>query len=275
MLYLVATPIGNLGDITYRAVEALQGCHEVWCEDTRQTAKLLNHLGIKKPLVSCHEYTQKEKAPQLLEKLRAGLDIAYVSDAGMPGISDPGAVLVQACMEAGLPYTVLPGPSAVLTAAVLSGLPLDRFTFFGFLPREGMERKKALGDLSACGCTAILYESPHRVKDTLEDVLRVAGDCPCALVRELTKVHESCRRGAISEVLSALPEEVRGECVLLFAIPPREEAAPTEQELDALLLRLMEHMTLKDAAREASETLKMPKKQVYARALVLKGKDSL
>ena len=273
MLYLIATPIGNLGDITYRAVETLQRCDEVWCEDTRQTAKLLNHLNVKKPLTSCHEYTQKEKAPQLLEKLRGGLDIAYVSDAGMPGISDPGAVLVQACIEAGLPYTVLPGPSAVLTAAVLSGLPLGRFTFFGFLPREGAERKKALGDLSACGCTAILYESPHRVRDTLQNVLDAAGDCPCALVRELTKVHESCQRGSISEVLSALPEEIKGECVLLFSIPPRAEDAPTAEELDALLRRLMEHMTLKDAAREASETLKLPRKQVYARALELRGKN--
>lgn len=271
MLYLVATPIGNLGDITYRAVETLGRCDEVWCEDTRQTAKLLNHLGVRKPLVSCHEYTQKEKAPQLLEKLRAGLSIAYVSDAGMPGISDPGAVLIQACIEAGLPYTVLPGPSAVLTAAVLSGLPLSRFTFFGFLPREGAERKQALEDLNACGCTAILYESPHRVRDTLQDVLNAAGDCPCALVRELSKVHESCQRGHITEILAALPEEVKGECVLLFSIPPRAEAAPTADELDGLLLRLMDHMTLKDAAREASEALKLPKKQVYARALELKN----
>lgn len=271
MLYLVATPIGNLGDITYRAVETLQGCDEVWCEDTRQTAKLLNHLGIKKPLVSCHEYTQKERAPQLLEKLRAGLNVAYVSDAGMPGISDPGAVLVQACIEAELPYTVLPGPSAVLTAAVLSGLPLHRFIFFGFLPREGMTRKKALSDLSACGCTAILYESPHRVKDTLNDVLAAAGDRPCALVRELSKVHESCQRGLISEVLSALSEEVKGECVLLFHIPPRTEDAPSESQVDDLLLRLMDHMTLKDAARETAEALKLPKKQVYARALEVKN----
>ncbi len=271
MLYLIATPIGNLGDITYRAVETLQSADEVWCEDTRQTAKLLNHLGIKKPLVSCHEYTQKEKAPRLLEKLRGGLDIAYVSDAGMPGISDPGAVLAEACIEAGLPYTVLPGPSAVLNAAVLSGLPLDRFTFFGFLPREGTDRKKALEDLSACGCTAILYESPHRVKDTLQDVLVTAGDCSCALVRELTKVHESCQRGKVSQVLAALSEEVKGECVLLFHIPPRAEAAPSKEELDGLLLRLMGHMSLKDAAREASEALKLPKKQVYARALELKN----
>ncbi len=272
MLYLIATPIGNLGDITCRAVEALRNCHEIWCEDTRQTAKLLNHLSIQKPLVSCHEYTQKEKAPQLLEKLRAGLDVAYVSDAGMPGISDPGAVLVQACIEARLPYTVLPGPSAVLTAAVLSGLPLERFTFFGFLPREGSERKKALSALAACGCTAILYESPHRVKDTLLDALQAIGDCPCALVRELTKVHESCQRGCVSEVLATLPEEVKGECVLLFDVPPKIDAAPTADELDALLLRLLAHMSLKDAAREASDALKLPKKQVYARALELKSK---
>ena len=270
MLYLIATPIGNLGDITYRAVETLNGCDEVWCEDTRQTAKLLNHLGIKKPLISCHEYTQKEKAPQLLEKLRAGLSIAYVSDAGMPGISDPGAVLLAACREAGLPCTVLPGASAVLTAAVLSGLPIGRFTFFGFLPREGAERKQALSDLAACGCTAILYESPHRVKDTLQDVLSAVGDCPCALVRELTKIHESCLRGTISEVLSGLPEEVKGECVLLFCVPKKAEAAPTADELDALLLSLMPHMSLKDAAREAADALKLPKKQVYARALELK-----
>ena len=237
MLYLIATPIGNLGDITYRAVEALESCDEVWCEDTRQSAKLLNHLGIKKPLVSCHEYTQKEKA----------------------------------CIEADLPYTVLPGPSAVLTAAVLSCLPLDRFTFFGFLPREGTARKQALRDLSVCGCTAILYESPHRVKDTLSDVLDVAGDCPCALVRELTKVHESCHRGRISEVLAALPEEVKGECVLLFSVPPKGEEAPTKEDLDGLLLQLMGHMSLKDAAREASEALKLPKKQVYTRALELKN----
>ena len=273
MLYLIATPIGNLGDITYRAVETLKSCDEVWCEDTRQTAKLLNHLDIKKPLVSCHEYTQKEKAPQLLEKLQAGLDIAYVSDAGMPGISDPGAVLVQACLEADLPYTVLPGPSAVLTAAVLSGLPLDRFTFFGFLPREGAERKQALADVAVCGCTVILYESPHRVKETLSDVLAAAGDCPCALVRELTKVHESCQRGTISEVLSTLPGEVKGECVLLFSIPQKTEAASTEEDLNVLLLKLMDHMTLKDAAREASEALKLPKKQVYARALELKSEQ--
>ena len=272
MLYLIATPIGNLGDITYRAVETLRSCDEVWCEDTRQTAKLLNHLSIKKPLVSCHEYTQKEKAPQLLEKLRAGQTIVYASDAGMPGISDPGIVLVHACIEAGLAYTVLPGPSAVLTAAVLSGLPLARFAFFGFLPREGVERKKALQDIAACGCTAILYESPHRVKDTLRDMLNAVGDCPCALARELTKVHESCQRGSISEVLAALPEEVKGECVLLFSVPPKSEAAPTAEELDALLMRLMGRMTLKDAAKEASESLRLPKKQVYARALELKNK---
>ncbi len=272
MLYLIATPIGNLGDITYRAVEALQSCDEVWCEDTRQTAKLLNHLNIKKPLVSCHEYTQKEKAPYLLEKLRTGLHIAYVSDAGMPGISDPGQILVQACIEADLPYTVLPGPSAVLTAAVFSGLPLDRFIFFGFLPREGAERKRALGDMAVCGCTVILYESPHRVKETLSDVLNAVGDCPCALVRELTKVHETCLRGRISEVLSLLSEEVKGECVLLFSIPKQVATEPTQEELDALLLQLMAHMSLKDAAREASETLKLPKKPVYARALELKAK---
>lgn len=270
MLYFVPTPIGNLGDMTLRSLEVLKSCDEIWCEDTRQTQKLLNHFSIQKPLTSCHEYTQRQKAPQLIEKLTQGRNIAYVSDAGMPGISDPGAVLAQACMENDLPYTVLPGPSAALTAAVLSGLPLSRFTFFGFLPREGKERRAAICDLCATGHTAIVYESPHRIRSTLQDVLQQAGDIPCALVREVSKVHESCLRGTITQVLAALMEEVKGECVLLFDPPPVFAPAPTEGDLDALLVSLLARMSLKDAVQEAAQTLSLPKKQVYARALELK-----
>lgn len=270
MLYLAATPIGNLGDITYRTVETLKSCQEIWCEDTRRTGQLLAYLQIKKPLISCHEFTERNKLPLLAEKLKAGMDIVYVSDAGMPGISDPGALLLQKCIEEQLPCTVLPGASAVLTAAVLSGLPPQPFTFFGFLPRENKERQETLKKIGETGHLAILYESPHRVKDTLKEALEAFGDCRGALLRELTKLHEECVRGTLSEILGALPEEVRGECVLCLLIPQKKQAQASTEDLDRLLQELLSHMSLKDAAAEAAEALNLPKKQVYARALTLK-----
>lgn len=269
MLYLAATPIGNLGDITYRVVETLQKCDEVWCEDTRRTGQLLQYLQIKKPLISCHEHTEKGRCPLLLDKLREGKEIVYVSDAGMPGISDPGAVLLSACQDAGLPVTVLPGASAVLTAAVLSGLPIQPFTFFGFLPRENKPRKEMLENLRQCGHLAILYESPHRVKDTLSELLTLLGDCPAALCRELTKLHEEARKGTLSSLLASMEEEPRGECVLCILVPSEGiEAQVTDP--DRLLLSLMEELSLKDAAAEAAKVLGLPKKEVYRRALELR-----
>lgn len=269
MLYLAATPIGNLGDITYRVVETLQKCDEVWCEDTRRTGQLLQYLQIKKPLVSCHEHTEKGRCPLLLSKLQEGKEIVYVSDAGMPGISDPGAVLLSACQEAGLPVTVLPGASAVLTAAVLSGLPIQPFTFFGFLPRENKPRKEMLESLRRCGHLAILYESPHRVKDTLSELLALLGDCPAALCRELTKLHEEARKGTLSSLLASMEEEPRGECVLCILVPS-EGIGEQTTDPDQLLLSLMEELSLKDAAAEAAKVLGLPKKEVYRRALELR-----
>lgn len=273
MLYLAATPIGNLGDITYRVVETLQSCDEVWCEDTRRTGQLLQYLQIRKPLVSCHEHTEKGRCPLLLSRLQEGKNIVYVSDAGMPGISDPGAVLLKACQKAGLPVTVLPGASAVLTAAVLSGLPIQPFTFYGFLPRDNKPRREMLENLSRCGHMAILYESPHRVKDTLKDLLSLLGDCPAALCRELTKMHEEARHGTLSSLIVSMEEEPRGECVLCVLVPSKT-SNDQEENPDQLLLHLMEELSLKDAAAEAAKVLGLPKKEVYRRALELREQHS-
>ena len=271
MLYLVATPIGNLGDITYRAAETLRNADEIWCEDTRHTAILLQHLGIRKPLVSCHEHTEKSRAALLTEKLGAGLDIAYVSDAGMPGISDPGAILVSACIEAGLSYTVLPGACAFVTAAVLSGLDTGTLCFFGFLPRTGRERRERLAKIAACAGTAIIYESPHRVHDTLGELARLIGDVPACLCRELTKLHETAHRGTLLSLFEETADaEVRGECVLLVAVPEQSRAADAEDP-DTLLLRLLKDMSTRDAAAEAARLTGLNKKQLYARALALKN----
>ncbi len=268
MLYLAATPIGNLGDITFRTVETLKTCDEVWCEDTRRTGQLLQYLGLKKPLISCHEHTEKSRCPLLIEKLRSGMNIVYVSDAGMPGISDPGALLLSACQKENLPVTVLPGASAVLTAAVLSGLPIQPFTFFGFLPRDSKPRKQMLAQIARCGHVAILYESPHRVQNTLQELLALLGDCPAALCRELTKLHEEIRRGTLTSLLAEMEEEPRGECVLCVLVP-EALSRPKAPDPKVLLKQLLETMSIKDAAAEAAHQTGFSKKEMYRMALAL------
>lgn len=276
MLTLIATPIGNLSDITYRAVETLRAADVVYCEDTRRTLQLLNHLDIKKTLVSCHEHNERERAEEVVSHLRAGRSVAYVSDAGMPGISDPGAALVSACIEAGLPYTVLPGASAVLTAAVLSGLPCRTFSFYGFLPRDSKGRRAYLERIAACGQLAILYESPHRVGATLAALRDALGDRPAALLRELTKKFESVERGTLSELAARFSDtEPKGECVICV-LAAQEEHVPVETDaLDALLLRALgDGFSVKDAAALAVERLGVKKKDAYARALDLREEEA-
>jgi len=273
MLSLIATPIGNLSDISYRAVETLSAVDAVYCEDTRRSVQLLNHLGIKKPLISCHEHNERERAEEVVARLREGQQIAYLSDAGMPGISDPGAVLVSACIEAGLPYTVIPGASAVLMAAVLSGLPCQPFTFFGFLPRDNKGRKSMLEQVAACGHLAILYESPHRVGATFQTLYETLGDQPAALLRELTKKFESVERGTLSEFAERFTEqEPRGECVICVLCP--EDGVRKESEAlsldDVLTQALSDGLSVKDAAALAAERCGIKKKEAYARALELK-----
>lgn len=268
MLYLVATPIGNLGDISARAIETLNAVDVIYCEDTRHTGLLLKQFRIEKPTKSLHLHNEREKTAEVIDALKAGKAIAYVSDAGMPGVSDPGALLVQECQKAGLSCTVIPGASAVPIAAVLSGLPAQPFSFFGFLPREKKPRSETLDAIAPIRHQVILYESPHRVQATLKDLYERFGDGSAAVLRELTKKFETVVRGTLSELIERFSEEPKGECVICF-IPGQKEADPAP-DLDALLLALLKTESVKDAAAIAAERLQLPKKQVYKRALELK-----
>lgn len=222
LLSVVGTPIGNLGDLSPRVRETLEAAQVVLCEDTRVTAKLLNHLGIKKPLERCDENVIGRKAQSVVERLEEGQRIAFVSDAGMPGISDPGQPLVDVALDAGLKVEVIPGPSAVTCAIAVSGLLASHFFFEGFLPRKNGARLRRLERLAGVPGALVLYESPHRVAATLDACAQVFGERPCALIRELTKVHEECRRGTAAQLCESvrLQEEqgtpLKGECVIVM-----------------------------------------------------------
>ena len=268
MLYLVATPIGNLGDLSTRAIETLRAVDVIYCEDTRHTGLLLKQFAIDKPTKSLQKHNERARTEEVLAALKSGAEIAYVSDAGMPGVSDPGAMLTEACQKEGLPCTVVPGASAVLIAAVLSGLPAQPFSFFGFLPREAKPRREALDAIAPLHHQVILYESPHRVQATLIDLYDRFGDGPAAVLRELTKKFETVVPGTLSSLIEQFREEPKGECVICF-IPGRREASDAP-DLDELLRSLLQTESLKDAAAIAAERLSLPKKQVYRRALELK-----
>jgi 16S rRNA (cytidine1402-2'-O)-methyltransferase len=269
MLYLVATPIGNLGDITLRAIELLRSCDAVYCEDTRHTLQLLNHLEIKKPLVSCHKHNERSRASEICTLLKEGKEIVYVSDAGMPGISDPGEVLVQACQKEGLPCTVIPGASAVLTAAVLSGFPVQPFTFWGFLTREGKKRREEIEQLHSINHLVILYESPFRVRETLHDLLIALGDVPCTVVRELTKKYEEVKHGSLSELISYYEEPPKGECVICL-IPGSVSSSDTEVDPEQWMIsNYSAFSSVRDLAAAASNACSIPKRKAYQIALAL------
>jgi 16S rRNA (cytidine1402-2'-O)-methyltransferase len=220
-LYIVATPIGNLQDITLRALEVLRTVEQVACEDTRQTAKLLSAHGIRKPLVSLHDYNERERTPALLQALRAGRSIALVSDSGTPLVSDPGWRLVHEAIAEGLPVTWIPGATALIGALVLSGLPTERFVFEGFLPPKSGARRTRLEALRGEPRTVVVYESPHRIVKLLEDVREVLGDVPAACARELTKMFEEVRRGRVSDLIAQFQHRpAKGELVLVFSARP-------------------------------------------------------
>ncbi len=217
-LYVVATPIGNLKDITFRAVEVLKSVNLVAAEDTRRTLKLLNHLQIATRITSYHDHNKETKAPSLILMLEGGKDIAIVSDAGTPGIADPGFYLVRMAVERGIPVVPIPGPSAPIASLSASGLPTDRFVFEGFLPKRKGKRLERLRALSEEERTIIIYESPHRIKQSLEEVLAVMGNRRAAVARELTKLHEEFTRGTIQEVIEKMDKmtAVRGEITILI-----------------------------------------------------------
>jgi 16S rRNA (cytidine1402-2'-O)-methyltransferase len=235
-LYLVATPIGNLGDITLRALDVLKRADRIACEDTRQTQKLLNHYGITTPTISYHEHNERPRAAELAEALKNGARIAVVSDAGMPGISDPGCVLVREAIAAGIPVIPIPGANAALSALIGSGFPADEFHFIGFLPEKAGARRTRLEALASqsrdSAQTVILYEAPHRIADTLADLEATFGSAlRVVAARELTKLHEEFLRGTVAEVRAQLAgrDRIRGEFVLLIEAPSSAAGASTSE----------------------------------------------
>lgn len=229
-LYLCATPIGNLEDITLRVLRTLKEADLIAAEDTRNSMKLLNHFDIHTPMTSYHEYNKIEKAQSLIRKMKAGMNIALITDAGTPGISDPGEELVRMCYENGIEVTSLPGPAACITALTLSGLPTRRFTFEAFLPSDKKERRQVLAELADETRTMILYEAPHRLVKTLKELLETLGDRPMTLCRELTKKHETAFVSTIAETLNHYEtQEPKGECVLVIAGKSRREILEEEQ----------------------------------------------
>jgi len=259
-LYLVATPIGNLEDITLRALRILREADQIACEDTRHTQKLLKHYGIAKPLVSYHEHNEMTRAPELVLAMEQGAQIALVSDAGMPLVSDPGYRLVALALRHRLPVVPVPGPSALLAALSASGLPNEEFLFAGFLPARGGERKRALQRLRIEDRTIILYEAPHRIEDALADALEVLGDRPACLAREVTKLHEEFRRGTLSEIVASLSgKPARGEITLLIGPVPAEGRAAQRDTSQSLAERVDE--LIHQAKLDRKEALKLAAKE--------------
>ncbi|HLP87782.1 MAG TPA: 16S rRNA (cytidine(1402)-2'-O)-methyltransferase [Nostocaceae cyanobacterium] len=269
-LYVVATPIGNLEDITFRAVRILQSVDLIAAEDTRHTGKLLHHLQVQTPQVSYHEHNQKSRIPMLLESLSNGKAIALVSDAGMPGISDPGFELIQACIMAGIEVVPIPGCSAVITALSASGLPTDKFVFEGFLPAKNKARRESLTALQSEHRTLVFYESPHRLRDTLQDLSQAFGENRQIIIaRELTKLYEEFWRGTIAEAIALYQQrEPQGEYTLVVAGCPQISPEMSEEELKQELKQMSKQgVSRSQASRQLAQTTSLPRRYIYQLAL--------
>jgi 16S rRNA (cytidine1402-2'-O)-methyltransferase len=266
VLVLVGTPIGNLGDLTPRAAEALRSADAICCEDTRRTGRLLQHAGVERPpLVVVNDHTEAREVPGVVARLARGERVAVVSDAGMPGISDPGERLVRAAVAAGHAVEVVPGPSAALAALVTSGLPAGRFVFEGFLPRKGAGRTERLGAVAAEPRTVVLYEAPHRLARTLADLTEACGpERRVAVARELTKLHEEVWRGSLGDALAWVgAAALRGEIVLVLEGAPPAGPPDDGAVVDALRDELAAGATARDAARAVAARLGVPRRRVY------------
>ena len=271
-LYIVATPIGNLEDMTFRAVRILQAVDMIAAEDTRHTGRLLQHFQVKTPQISYHEHNSHSRIPELLEHLQYGKAIALVSDAGMPGISDPGYELIKACIDNGITVVPIPGASAVITALSAAGLPTDRFIFDGFLPAKSQQRQKYLESLQGESRTLVFYESPHRLRDTLADLGTVLGsDRSLVIARELTKLYEEFWRGTIEDAIADYTQrEPQGEYTLLVAGNPPSQIQLTETELKAELLQLMHQgISRSQASRQLAKDTSLSRRYLYQLALVI------
>ena len=275
-LVLVSTPIGNLGDMSARGVGALRQADLVLCEDTRTSARLLRHFGVKTATASLHDHNEVFRVPDILARIAAGALVALISDAGTPLVSDPGFRLVRAAIEAGVAVTAAPGANAAVMALTLSGLPPHPFLFVGFLPARQAARAAALArlraaELAGLAATMVFYESPHRAGASLADMASVFGDRPAALTRELTKVFEEVRRGTLPE-LAALYADVEPRGEVTIVVGPADEA-PDEADLDSLLRAALQTQSLREAAAGVAAASGLPRKLVYARALVLRGEE--
>ena len=272
MLYICATPIGNIEDITLRVLRILKEVDHVIAEDTRHTRKLLSHYQIQTSLISMHQHNEAERTEQVIELIKQGKTLALVSDAGMPGISDPGGRLVQRMIEENLPFTVLPGASALTTAVVHCGLNTSKFLFVGFLPRRNSLQRKELEGLKNLEATLVFYESPHRLSVTLNNIYQVLGDRYCAVMRELTKKFEEVRRGLLTEHLQYFAAtEPRGEFVIAVE-GYKESNKPAEKEVDireAVKNLIKEGVTKKDAIKMVARERKLSKNEVYQEVLDL------
>jgi 16S rRNA (cytidine1402-2'-O)-methyltransferase len=269
-LHLVATPIGNLGDITLRALETLAGVDVIACEDTRITRRLTERYAIAAELTPYHEHNAAQARPKILQKLAQGASVALVSDAGTPLISDPGFKLVREASSAGFAVIAVPGPSSVLTALSVAALPTDRFFFEGFLPSKAHARRARLVELARIDATLVLFESGNRVQETLADLAAIMGARDAAICRELTKVHEEIRRAAVAELAKAADVlETRGEFVLVIGPPASDAQAMGKDELDDLLRLRLASDSVKDAVAHAVELSGRPRREVYTRALEL------
>ncbi len=269
-LYLVATPIGNLGDITLRALEVLRGVALVACEDTRVTGKLLAAYGISARLSPYHEHNAERARPKLLAELARGAAIALVSDAGTPLVSDPGHKLVGEALALGLPVTAVPGASAVLTALALSTLPSERFLFAGFLPAKAGQRRKTLAELASVKATLVLFETAPRLANSLADMAELLGERRAAVARELTKLYEEVRRGPLAELARHYREAgpPKGELVVVVG-PPKAKEPPDAAMLDRMLEAALAEASLRDAAERVAAASGLARRRVYARALEL------
>jgi 16S rRNA (cytidine1402-2'-O)-methyltransferase len=270
ILYIVGTPIGNLEDMTFRAVRILQAVDVIAAEDTRHTGKLLHHFQITTPQTSYHEHNQQRRIPELIEQLHQGKAIALVTDAGMPGISDPGYELVKACIEAGITVVPIPGPSAAITGLSAAGLPTDKFVFEGFLPAKGQERKQRLEAIASLTQTLILYEAPHRLRQTLQDLAAALGDNrQIVLARELTKLHEEFWRGSIGDAIAHYTSrEPQGEFTLLIAGVSLEKPQLSEATLKTELQNLLDQgLSRSEASRQLAQLTSLSRRHIYQLAL--------
>ncbi|NDJ16843.1 16S rRNA (cytidine(1402)-2'-O)-methyltransferase [Myxacorys almedinensis] len=275
-LYIVGTPIGNLEDMTFRAVRILQTVDLIAAEDTRHTGKLLHHFQIKTPQISYHDHNRTTRTPELLSRLQQGTSIALVTDAGMPGISDPGYELVKVCADAGVLVVPIPGASAVITGLSASGLPSDRFAFEGFLPAKEKDRRAQLEVLRSDPRTLIFYEAPHRVLKTLQDMAEVIGrDRAITIARELTKLHEEFWRGTVGDAIVKISDrDPQGEFTLILSGASQTTVPLSEETLKTELHSLLNQgMSRSEASRQLAQQTALPKRQIYQLALQIKDDD--